>query len=95
MPPPRAKAVLESVGANVVRLRTKRGWTQEELAERAEIEQRHLYRIERGRTDIGLTVLLAVAAALEVPVSRLLRPARLPPVTRGRPPTQRSRAARR
>ena len=55
-------------------LRQKRGWSQNELAKRAGIKQSVLSFIESGRTkNPRVDTLSAIAAALGVPVERLIR----------------------
>jgi transcriptional regulator with XRE-family HTH domain len=39
------------IGKKLKELRTKRGWTQEEVAERAGVAPRHLRRIEGGSKE--------------------------------------------
>ena len=77
--------LLGSIGANLHALRVNRGLTQARLAELAGLDVRFLQRIERGRTNLGVAVLVALAGALAVAPARLLRAAKLPPVQRGRP----------
>lgn len=81
----RVSTVLESVGANVHRWRLRRGLTQEKLAEVADTDLRFLRRIESGRTNLGVALLVRLSIALNVPPGAFLRPAR--PVKRptGRP----------
>ena len=38
-----------SLGSMIVRLRTEKGWTQSELAERLEMNYQHIYRLEKDR----------------------------------------------
>ena len=54
----------------VAELRKKRGWTQEVLAEKANITVRTVQRIENG-TDVSLDTLASISNALLVPVSEL------------------------
>ena len=57
-------------------LRMKKGWTQSELARRAGIKQGVLSYIECGRTKHPRSdTLAAIAAALGVPVEKLIRKA--------------------
>ena len=57
-------------------LRMKKGWTQSELARRAGIKQGVLSYIECGRTKHPRSdTLAAIAAALRVPVEKLIRKA--------------------
>lgn len=57
-------------------LRLKRGWTQTKLAEKAGIRQGVLSYIESGRTKHPrIDTLSAIAAALGVPVEKLMKKA--------------------
>ncbi len=81
--------VLESIAANVRRLRTRRGLTQEKLAEVSDLDLRLVQRVERARTNMKIAALVALARALGVRPAEFLRPGRLPEVKRGRPPSRR------
>jgi transcriptional regulator with XRE-family HTH domain len=61
------------------------GLTQEKLAEAAGLDLRFLQRIERGRTNLSVAVLVALAEALGVSPGGLFRKAALPEARRGRP----------
>jgi len=63
--------IQELVGARVRELRKIRGWTLEELAERAGKHYTYIGGLERGDRNVTLEVLQAVASALEVPLKRL------------------------
>ena len=60
-------------GLAVRRLRDERRWTQEELAERAEMNASYLGFVERGDNVPTLTILIQIARALEVDPAELLR----------------------
>ena len=75
----------QSIAANVLRLRRRRGLTQEQLAEAAELDPRYIQQIERARTNLSLSVFVALAEALGVAPAVLLRKAALPPAKIGRP----------
>jgi transcriptional regulator with XRE-family HTH domain len=85
MPSPRVAMFQRYVGANVSDLRTAQPLTQEQLAEMAGIEVRYLRLIERGRTNMTLSVLVDLADALGVELSRLVHPAELKAPRPGRP----------
>lgn len=53
-------------------LRAKRGWTQEQLAEKAGINRGYLARLETGRHDPTITTLEKLAKALKVKTAELL-----------------------
>ena len=93
MPEPGFASFLESIAANVRRVRLRRGFTQEVLAERAGQDLSYLQRIERGATNLSMAVLFALAVALDVSPGVLVRKSRLRPARRGRPP-KRSAARR-
>jgi transcriptional regulator with XRE-family HTH domain len=53
-------------------LRLAREWTVEQAAEHFGIEPAHVRRIEAGRTNPSLAVLVSIARALAVPLSELV-----------------------
>lgn len=87
--PPRRPEVLEWIAANTRKLRTTRGWTQENLAQAMGVDPRYLQKIERASLNFGVTILAVIADALNVKPSRLLRPAKLDLPARGRPAQRR------
>lgn len=62
----------EVFGRIIRRLRESHGWTQEELAERAEISATYLGFIERGENVPTLPLILRLADALDVSPGRLI-----------------------
>ena len=83
--PARAETVLTYIAANVRRTRIRRGLTQEALAELAEIDVTYVQRVERAEVNLSINVLVALADALEVAPTRLLRRAVMPARRVGRP----------
>lgn len=63
----------ELFGAVVRELREARGWTQEHLAERAEMNASYLGFVERGDNVPTLTIIIQIAGGLGVEVPELLR----------------------
>jgi transcriptional regulator with XRE-family HTH domain len=63
----------EAFGAIVRRLRTKRGLTQEKLAELADLNVSYIGFLERGENVPTLTIVLNLARALEVDAAHLVR----------------------
>ena len=59
-------------GEGVRRLRVERGWSREELAERAEMNAAYVGFIERGDNLPSLSVILQLGRALGVDPRRLL-----------------------
>jgi transcriptional regulator with XRE-family HTH domain len=60
------------VGLNLQRLRRDKGFSQEELADRAQIHQTYLSGVERGRRNPTITVLQRIADALDADIVDLL-----------------------
>lgn len=54
----------KELGLNIARLRTDRGWSQERLANEAEIRQDTLSRLERGETEPKITTIASICGAL-------------------------------
>lgn len=69
---PAADGPTQLVGAEIKRLRTERGLTLRELAERCGLSAGFLSLAERGINSISLTSLFALAGALEVDAVELL-----------------------
>ena len=84
---------LRFIAANTRSWRLRRGLTQEGLAEMADLDLRFIQRIERGTTNLSISVLIALADALDVNPTLLFRVAKLSPSRPGRPRKQPGRAA--
>lgn len=69
------KKLSKSVGTLIAARRKALGLTQGELAERVNIEQESMSRIETGAITPSLSRLVSLADALDCPVETLLRPA--------------------
>ena len=63
----------EAFGSIVRRLRTKRGLTQEKLAELADLNVSYIGFLERGENVPTLTIVLNLARALDVHAADLVR----------------------
>jgi transcriptional regulator with XRE-family HTH domain len=59
-----ALADRKRVGKRIRELRLARCWSQEELAERAQLHPTYIGGIERGERNVGLNNLLKIARAL-------------------------------
>ena len=59
------------LGRRVRELRHARGWTQEQLAERAVLSYKFIGEIERGTVNPTLSTLVSLADALDTAVSKL------------------------
>jgi transcriptional regulator with XRE-family HTH domain len=64
---------LKTFGRNLTRLRKARGFTQERLAERANIAPRYLQTIESAGKGCSLAVLIRLRRALDADWDTLLR----------------------
>jgi transcriptional regulator with XRE-family HTH domain len=62
----------ELVAVNVGRIRREKGWTQEDLAERAGLSARYVGQIERARASMSVSVLGRIADALSVEPAALV-----------------------
>jgi transcriptional regulator with XRE-family HTH domain len=62
----------ERFGMAVRQLREERGWSQERLANRAELNRSYMGEIERATVMPSLATAAKLAQALEVPLSQLI-----------------------
>ena len=65
-------SILSLFGQNVRFRRQSLGFTQAELAARADIDRAYISNIEQGRKNISLTTLQKLADSLEVEPAQLL-----------------------
>jgi len=72
---PQIESVLQSIAANIRRLRLRRGLTQAQLAEAAEIETRYVQTLETGKANPSAAILVQVGHALGVDAGQLFRAA--------------------
>ncbi|WP_179612577.1 helix-turn-helix domain-containing protein [Rhizobium leguminosarum] len=79
--------VRRTIGWNLRRLRVDRGLSQERLALEAEIDRSYVGRVERGRENVTVATLEALARVLSVNVSELFADV---DSNGGRPPSLRS-----
>jgi DNA-binding XRE family transcriptional regulator len=63
--------VARKLGKRIRALRKEQGFSQESLAELADIAARHMREIEHGRMNITIATALAIAKALDVSLSEL------------------------
>lgn len=64
-------ALRQLVGENVRSLRRAKGWSQEELGEKAELSYKFLGEVERGAVNPSLDSLGKIAKALSIEVAEL------------------------
>jgi XRE family aerobic/anaerobic benzoate catabolism transcriptional regulator len=65
-------AFLAAIGSEVRRSRAKRGMTRRQLAQTSQTSERYLAQIESGTGNPSVSVLRAIAQALDLPCSALL-----------------------
>src|SRR5947209_19658023 len=63
----------QAIGQKVRRLRLKKGWTQEEFADRCAIDCSHMSAIERGETNLAFSTLYTLTYYLDITIYDLLR----------------------
>ncbi|MBI3996794.1 MAG: helix-turn-helix transcriptional regulator [Candidatus Omnitrophica bacterium] len=63
-----------ALGARVRRLRKRKGWSQEELAERCGHHWTYIGGLERGERNATLQIIADIAQAFGVPVRELFSP---------------------
>ena len=68
---------LQKTGRFIASLRKEHGWTQKDLAERVGVTDKAVSRWETGRGFPDVSCLIALADALEVPISELVRGERM------------------
>ena len=62
---------MASFGLRIRQLRMEKGLSQQNLADRAEIEISQVYRIEKGKTNTTLSTIGALASALDISIAEL------------------------
>lgn len=67
----RAGALRKLMGQRIRQLRKARGWTQQELAEKADLDYKYVGAVERGERNITLDNIEKIAAGFEAEVHQL------------------------
>lgn len=65
-------ASIKAFGLHLRALRERRGWSQQELADVADITKKTVYRIETAQTAPTLDVLVCLAEGMEIPLRELV-----------------------
>ena len=63
--------VLIEFGQRIRQLRLDKGWSQEDLADRAGLHRTYIGMVERGERNISLRNIAVLASALEMQISEL------------------------
>ncbi len=61
----------KKVGFNIRKYRTKKSWSQEQLALETGLHRAYIGQIERGEKNIGIKNLELIAKTLNIPISKL------------------------
>ncbi len=67
----RAAHVAKALGKRIRQLRTAKGWSQEFLANQAEMHRTYMWGVEQGLRNPSIRHLTQIADALEVPLATL------------------------
>ena len=59
------------LGMNLFRIRTERGWAQEELAYEAGLHRTYISQVEKGTRNVSVDTVECIVAALEIDVREL------------------------
>ncbi|MGV3504655.1 MAG: helix-turn-helix domain-containing protein [Adhaeribacter sp.] len=65
-------AGIKSFGAHLRKLRMERNWSQQELADTANLAKTTVQRIENARFIVSLDVLISLSEALQIPLRELV-----------------------
>lgn len=79
-----ADAFTHAVGEAIRRARQERGWTQVELAEKADLSSNYVARLERGEVGPSLFVAQKLCEALDTDLDALTAPPRARNTTKKR-----------
>ena len=66
------KSIIISFGEVLRRLRKERGFTQEDLGLRANVQRKHISYLELGEKEVSITTLYKLAYALRLSPGRLV-----------------------
>ena len=72
-PMPVRDKTLSAFGRNIARIRTEKEFSQDKLAEKADLDRTYLSGIERGVRNPGIKVVIKLARALGVTVDQLCK----------------------
>ncbi|GGF28003.1 helix-turn-helix domain-containing protein [Hymenobacter cavernae] len=65
-------AIRQAFGTHLRLLREQRGWSQQALADVADVAKKTIYRLETAQTSPTLEVLACLAEGLEIPLRDLV-----------------------
>lgn len=65
--------IKKKFGKRVKLLRIEKGWSQEKLALKADLDRTYIPSIEKGERNVSITVIEKIANALDVEIIELLK----------------------
>ena len=68
------KELMDLLGKNVKFYRERKKWTQEELAEKADLSKNMIYSIEKGIRSASTKTLFKLSDALDIEIYKLITP---------------------
>jgi transcriptional regulator with XRE-family HTH domain len=71
------QSALRALGFTIRQVRQKKNWSQEELAEYANLHRNYVGSTERGERNIAILNIIKIAKALGIKASELLKQASL------------------
>ncbi len=66
-------ALLVRLGRRIKTLRTRKGWTQTDLAVHLDMNRGHISDIERGKREVRIITLQVIARGLDTTMASLLK----------------------
>lgn len=76
---------VRAFGRRVAEVRHERAWTQEQLAERADVSVRYIQHIEQGTQNLTIRSAVKIAGVLRVAIGELFEAPRRAKPSKGRP----------
>ncbi len=64
--------VLKNFGKNLKRYRLEKGWTQEQLAEKVNVHQTYIGKLELGLINPSLMKIFVITRALKIKLSNIM-----------------------
>lgn len=66
------EALLKLIGAQIVKARMKKGWTQADLANACDKDPQSIERVENGKINASIFYLYQISTALDLSLNELL-----------------------
>jgi putative transcriptional regulator len=69
----KSKKLIKDLGVRIRQLRTKKGWTQNQLAEACSFQKASMSKIESGQSNPTVRTLYKISKAMDVPIRDLFK----------------------